>query len=347
MLVTLILFVIILGITIFVHELGHFLFAKASGVYIYEFALGFGPVVFKKIAKDGTQYSIRAIPLGGFVSMAGEEVSYDSEKHRGKNMQDKSFWQRFLIMFMGVGNNFIFAFIILLLIGFIFGASNLDPIITDVSDNYPAAVAGLSKNDRVLAINGHKVRYIDDISLYMTLANLEEPLEFKVKKENGSIKTYNIKATKVEENDEESYIVGITLSKQVEKGFFNSFEFAFKQEMSLLKQMFVVLKSLFTGNLSLNKLSGPVGIYSIVDQYKELGINALLYLLALLSINVGVINLIPLPAFDGGRILFLIIEKVKGSPINPKIENTIHSIGFILLMLLMVYITFNDILKLF
>ena len=117
--------------------------------------------------------------------------------------------------------------------------------------------------------------------------------------------------------------------------------------MAIFKQMIVVLKSLFTGDLSLNKLSGPVGIYSIVDQYKEQGLNSLLYLVALLSVNVGIINLIPLPAFDGGRILFLIIEKAKGSPINPKVENMIHSIGFILLMLLMIYITFNDILNLF
>ena len=111
--------------------------------------------------------------------------------------------------------------------------------------------------------------------------------------------------------------------------------------------MFVVLGSLFTGKLPVNMLSGPVGIYSIVDQYKTQGVNALLYLMALFSINVGVINLIPLPAFDGGRILFLFIEKIKGSPVNPKVENTIHSIGFILLMLLMVYITINDVLRLF
>ena len=139
----------------------------------------------------------------------------------------------------------------------------------------------------------------------------------------------------------------IVLSKKTEKGFFKSFEFAFKQEAAIIKQMLVVLKSLFTGGLSVNKLSGPVGIYSIVDQCKNQGLNSLLYIVALLSINVAIINLIPLPAFDGGRILFLIIEKIKGSPINPKVENMIHSIGFILLMILMIYITFNDILRLF
>lgn len=347
MIITLLLFILILGVTIFVHELGHFLFAKMSGVHIYEFALGFGPVIAKKTAKDGTQYALRLIPLGGFVSMAGEEVDFDEKEHKGKNMQDKTFLQRFLIMFMGVGNNFIFAFLVLLLVGFIYGAPKLDPIITDVNENYPAAVAGLEQGDKVLAINGHKVKYIDDISLYMTLANLEDTLVFDVEKKDGTNKTYNIKPVKQETGEKESYVVGIVLSKQPERGFFKSFEFAFKQECAVVKQMLVVLKSLFTGGLSLNKLSGPVGIYSIVDQYKEQGLNSLLYLVALLSVNVGIINLIPLPAFDGGRILFLIIEKVKGSPINPKVENMIHSVGFILLMALMIYITFNDIINLF
>ena len=111
--------------------------------------------------------------------------------------------------------------------------------------------------------------------------------------------------------------------------------------------MYVVLGNLFTGKISVNKLSGPVGIYSVVGQMSKQGLVALIYLMALLSINVGVINLLPLPAFDGGRILFLIIEKIKGSPVDPKVENTIHSIGFILLILLMLYVTFNDILRLF
>ncbi len=347
MIVTLLLFIFILGLTIFIHELGHFLFAKLAGVHIYEFALGFGPVVFKKIAKDGTQYAIRAIPLGGFVSMAGEEISYDKEKHKGRNMQDKTFLQRLLIMIMGVGFNFIFAFLLFLLIGFIYGASNLDPIIGDVKENYPAALAGLEKNDRVLSINDNKVKYIDDISLYITLANKEQGIVFEVLKSNGDNKSYTIYPVKESYDGKDVYVIGITLEKKVERGFFKSFEFAFKQELSLFKQMFKILGALITGNLSVNQLSGPVGIYSIVDQYKTQGLNSILYLLALLSINVGIINLIPFPAFDGGRILFLIIEKIKGSPINPKVENTIHSIGFILLIILMIYVTFNDILKLF
>ncbi len=348
MIITLLLFILILGITVFVHELGHFIFAKIVGIHVYEFSLGFGPTIVKKIAKDKTQYSIRAIPLGGFVSLAGEEVEVDRNKQKGKNIQDKNLFQRFLVMFMGVGFNFIFAFLVLLFIGFIYGAPNLDPIIKGVTPNYPAAVAGLEENDKVLSINNKKVTYIDDISLYITLADLNKDLVVEVEKENGKNETYQIEAIKEkDEKGEEKYIIGISLEKVPEKGFLKSFEYAIKQELAMFKQMFAVLGSLITGKLSVNQLSGPVGIYSIVGDVKSQGLNAILYLIALLSINVGVINLIPLPAFDGGRILFVIIEKIKGSPINPKVENTIHSIGFILLMILMIYVTFNDIIKLF
>lgn len=348
MIVTLILFILILGITVFVHELGHFIFAKLVGVHVYEFSLGFGPCICKKIAKDKTQYSIRAIPLGGFVSLAGEEVNVDREKHKGKNLQDKNIFQRFLVMFMGVGFNFVFAFLLLLFIGFIYGSPSLKPIITSVTENYPAAQAGLEANDEVLEIEGKRVTYIDDISLYITLADLDNPIEFKVKKDTGEIKTYEITPIKdTSDAKEDRYIIGIALQKAPEKGFFKAFKYAFEQECAIFKQMFVVLGSLFTGKLSVNQLSGPVGIYSIVGDVKNQGFNAILYLLALLSINVGIINLIPLPAFDGGRILFLIIEKIKGSPVNPKVENIIHTIGFILLMILMIYVTFNDVIKLF
>lgn len=348
MIVTLLLFVLILGITVFVHESGHFLFAKLVGVHVYEFSLGFGPRIFKHIAKGKTEYSIRAIPLGGFVSLAGEETDVDLKKNRGKNLQDKNIFQRFLVMFMGVGFNFIFAFLVLFVIGLIFGAPNLDPVISGITENSPASVVGLETGDKIISINEHKVKYLDDISLYITLSNLDKNITIEVEKKDDAIKKYTIVPEKVISSEgKESYLIGISLSAPREIGIGYSLEYAFKQECALFKQMFVVLGSLFTGKLSVSNLSGPVGIYSVVGTMQKQGISSLMYLVALLSINVGIINLLPFPAFDGGRILFLIIEKLKGSPINPKIENTIHSIGFILLMILMVYITFNDILKLF
>lgn len=348
MIVTLILFVIILGVVVLVHEGGHFLFAKLVGVHVYEFSIGMGPVIVKKIAKDKTVYAIRAIPIGGFVSLAGEETDVDLEKQKGHNLQDKTVFQRFLVMFMGVGFNFIFAFLVLLLSAFIYGSSNLKPVIAEANEGYPAYNAGISDGDEVLKINGHKVKYIDDISLYIAIEDLDKELVFEVKKENGSIETYKVKPEKqVTSEGEETYVVGITLASEVEKGFGKSFVNSFKKMGAIFKQMFLVLGNLFTGKVSVNQLSGPIGVYTVVGQMKTLGFNALLYLVALLCINVGVINLLPFPAFDGGRILFLFIEKIKGSPVNPKVENVIHSIGFILLMLLMVYVTFNDILRLF
>ena len=176
----------------------------------------------------------------------------------------------------------------------------------------------------------------------------KETKEVVAEKPNGSVGTYNIEPEKTTDSEGNTkYILGIVLKADVEEGIIPSLEYAFKEGCAIFKQMFVVLGSLFTGGVEINQLSGPVGIYSIVDQMSEQGIAALLYLTALLSINVGVINLLPFPAFDGGRILFLIIEKIKGSPVSPKVENTIHSIGFILIILLMIYVTFNDILKLF
>lgn len=349
MILTIILFVLILGVIVLVHEGGHFLFAKLTGVHVYEFSIGMGPVIFKKIAKDKTQYSIRAIPIGGFVSLAGEEIDEEERKKTaGSNLQDKTVFQRFLVMFMGVGFNFVFAFLLLFMTGLIFGAPSTEPVLNNVTEGYPAAMAGLEKNDKVLRINDHKISYLEDISLYLAIEDLSKDVSFEVEKPSGEIVKYNIRPEKVKDDKGETkYAVGIAIKAEVNKGLIPSIKYAFNEECAIFKQMFVVLGNLFTGGVSINQLSGPVGIYSIVGQMSAQGVSALLYLTALLSINVGVINLLPFPAFDGGRILFLIIEKIKGSPVNAKVENTIHSIGFIFLMLLMIYITFNDILKLF
>ena len=339
----LILFILILGSIVLVHESGHFLFAKLTGVLVYEFSIGMGPAIFTKKGKDGTSYSIRIIPIGGYVSLAGEDPDVDLTKNKGKNLQDKTVFQRFLVMVMGVGFNFIFAILILFVVGLIFGSASLKPVISNVTEGYPAQIAGVEKGDKVLAINNNKVTYIDDITLYLTLSDLEKDVALKVEKSDNTIKSYTVTPVKAKDG----YKVGIELSDTTEKGLLNAVKYSFKKTGAIFKQMFIVLKSLFTGKLSVNKLSGPVGIYSIVGQTKKQGAASVLYLVALLSINVGVINILPFPAFDGGRILFLVIEKIKGSPVSPKVENTIHMVGFVLLILLMIYITINDIFRLF
>lgn len=343
----LIYFIIILGVIVLIHESGHFLFAKLFGIYVYEFSIGMGPKLFGWKSKKGeTDYSIRAIPIGGFCSLAGEEVDDDDKIPRDRKLFAKPVWQRFLVMFFGAGFNFIGAIIILFSIGLIWGAADSSPILGEVVKDNPAYVAGLKEGDKVLKINNHKIRTSDDILIYLQVEDKTKPITFTIERDD---KEYDFKVTPVEEEVDGSkvYRIGVKINTEVEHGFLPSIKYAFEKTGSLFRQMFITIKSLFTGGVSVNQLSGPVGIYSIVGEQREAGFENILYLVALLSINVGFINLLPFPAFDGGRILFLIIEKIKGSPVKPEVENWVHGIGFILLMILMVYITFNDILKFF
>lgn len=345
---TLLYYIIILGIIILVHEFGHFIFAKMFGVYVYEFSIGMGPKIFSKKDKKGeTVYCLRAIPIGGFVQLAGEEVDDDKNIPKDRKIFSKPVWQRFLIMFFGAGNNFILALILLFTYALIWGAPVMTPSISQVNDNYPCDLAGMNSGDIILEINNHKTSTIDDVQLYLTLSDPGETVEFKVQKENGSVEEYDVTPVKEKIDGVESYKFGITFESKTERGFIKSLKYAFVKFGALIKQMAVVIKSLFTGALSLNSLSGPVGIFSIVGETSQSGIEAIIQLIALLSVNVGFINLIPFPAFDGGRILFLLIEKIKGSPVSTKVENIIHSIGFILLILLLLYVTLNDIIRLF
>lgn len=344
---TIIIFILVLGTIIFVHELGHFIFAKLMGVYVYEFSLGMGPRLLHKKGKE-TDYCLRLIPIGGFCSMAGEEVDEEEIKvPKKRRLQAKKRWQRFLIMFFGPGFNFIFAVLILFSISMIWGSTSYDPIISSSDKNYPASTAGIEKGDRIIEINNKKVKTLDDAAIYLTIANHKEKTEIVVEKENEVEKEYKISPKKVTKKGTTSYKYGIGLVGKKKYGLVNSVKYTFVKTGSLFKQMWITIKSLFTGGIKVTQLSGPVGIYSIVGEQAKAGFSSILYLMAFLSINVGFINLLPLPAFDGGHILFIIIEKIKGSPVTPKVENMIHTVGLFLLMALMVYITFNDILRLF
>ena len=343
-----ILFILILCVIVFIHEFGHFTFAKLTGVYVYEFSIGMGPKLWSKKGKE-TEYSLRAIPIGGFCQMAGEDMEDDDLKKipKDKRLQSKTVWQRFLIMFFGAGNNFISAVLILFFLALIWGGNSMTPKITEVTKDYPAQKAGIQAGDIVKEINGHKIKTSDDISLYLAIADPKEKSTFVVEKGNGYEVTYKFKAKKVKEKDEVSYVYGIGMKQEKTKGFVNAIKYTVKKTGSIFKQMGVTVGYLFTGGISLNQLSGPVGIYSVVGESSKAGIANILYLVAFLSINVGFINLLPLPAFDGGHILFLVIEAIKGSPVKPEVEEKIHGIGMMLLLLLMVVITINDIIKLF
>ena len=222
-------------------------------------------------------------------------------------------------MFFGAGNNFISAILILFIIGLFWGGTSMKPVINDVSKDYPAYVAGIESGDVVKKINGHKVTSVDDLSLYLALAKPNKKSTFVVLKDDGKEETYKFKPKKEKAGKDYRYVYGISLKQEkLPRTLGNAFKYTYQKTCSLFKQMFITVGALFTGHINLNQLSGPVGIFSVVGESSKAGVASVLYLIAFLSINVGVINLLPLPAFDGGHIVFLIIEKIKGSPVSPE-----------------------------
>ncbi len=342
---TLIYFIFVLGITILVHEFGHFIFAKRAGIYVYEFSIGMGPRLFKwKRKNDETEYSIRLLPIGGYVSMAGED-SEDKKIPKDKQLCNKSWKDRFLTISAGVLFNFILAIILLFIVGLVAGVPKNDTVIKSIDETFPISETEIKPNDKIIKINNTKINSYEDLSLELAL-NEGKTIKVTVLSNKKEVEA-KFKPLLVEIDGEKAYKYGFTLVNESEKGVLPAIGYAFTKTGRLVKQMAKIIKYLLLGKLKLNNLSGPVGIFKIVDSAAAAGFINIIYLIAYLCINVGFVNFIPIPAFDGGRLLFLIIEKIKGSRVNPKVENTIHFIGFIFLMLLMVVITYNDILRLF
>lgn len=344
---TIIIFILILGVIIFIHELGHFIYAKKFGVYVYEFSLGFGPKIYSfKRKNDETEYMIKLIPLGGYVAMAGEEDITEDKVPDNMKLYNKPIWQRFLIMSAGVINNFILGFLLLFIMGLIYGSTTATNVLNDIPQDGSLYNLGVRNGQIITKINNKNVKNYDDIQLYLALATSKKKdanVNITIKNEKNIIKTYNVKPIK---NKDGNYYYGINVKIENKKGLAPAVNYAKEKFVSIYKSMVLVLKSLFTGKLSVNSLSGPVGIYTVVDSVKN-SLQMLLYLTAYLSINIGFMNFLPFPAFDGGRIVFLIIEKIKGSRVNPKIETYVNFAGFIILMGLMILITIKDVINLF
>ena len=268
--ITLIYFVLILGVIILVHEFGHFIWAKKFGVFVHEFAIGMGPKIFSK-KKGETVYSIRAIPVGGFCAMAGEDGEETDEKGkkipRNRKFYAKPIWQRFLILFFGAGNNFILAFLFLFFVGLFGGAQIMDPVIGGVTKDYPVAIAGIEAGDEILEVNGHKTPTIDDVQLYITLNKVGSNLDLKIKDSEGNIKDYSIKPIKVEKDGVEGYYYGLEFKGEYENGFIAAIRFSFEKFGAILRQMVIVLGNLFTGGVSVNNFRSNVYKYNII-KYK-------------------------------------------------------------------------------
>ena len=349
MLLTILYFALILGLIVFVHEFGHFFFAKLFNIYVYEFSLGMGPKIFSRKGKKGeTVYSLRAIPIGGFCSLAGEGSDEDKKLPKDRLLQSKPVWQRFLVMFFGAGNNFLLALIVLFFVGLTSGCPiESAPIVKEVTADSPAEIAGILPGDIIKSVDGNEVDNYDDFQIYLYMSKGETELVVLREDKEEIIKVTPLtEEEKKEQNKDYNYGFSFESNVKYEYGFFSAIKYSFRKFGSLVHQMVLTFKGLFTGGISVKELSGPVGIFSAVDQTKSNGATNLFGLLALLSLNVGFVNLIPFPAFDGGRILFLLIEKIKGKPVKAETENLIHTIGFFLLLALIIFVTINDIIRL-
>lgn len=346
--VTLLILIVILGLIIAIHEFGHFIAAKKSGVYVDEFSLGMGPSLFKyKPKKSETTYSLRAFPIGGYVAMAEKEDPNNKKIKKDRVLENKSFLRKFIVLINGIFFNCILAIVLFFISGLIYGRPVQEPIIKAVNENTPAYNTGLEQGDRIIKVNDTAIETWDDFVLEVSAKKLKDVYEFEVLKKDGSTKKYDMVPEIKKINGEETRVFGIQIEGTThKKGFLNAVKYAFEGFYDNTITIFKIIGSLFTGEVSVNTLSGPVGIFSLIDSVKTQGLEILLYLTAYLSINVAVINLVPIPVFDGGRILLLIIEKITRKKCNENVEYVINLIGFALMIILMLYVTYNDIFRL-
>lgn len=348
--ISLLVLIFILGLIILVHEFGHFIWAKIFKVHIYEFSIGMGPIIFThKGKKDKIDYNIRAIPIGGFVSMAGEVYEDDEKIPKKSFMCNKPWYQRVIILVAGVVNNFLLALLFLFISSLIWGGTINLPEVREVVEGSPMAEAGIENGDKILEINGRKVSNWDKAQILLIMESEDNIYEFRVEHESGEVENIKVEpeVTVDEETGVETKTFGVYIKQETMTGLWESIKYAFQKFGSIVESMALTIEGLFTGKISLQALSGPVGMYEVIDQSIGYGISYMMYIIAFLSINVGFINILPFPAFDGGHVLFLIIEKIKGSPVNAKFESICHLIGFALLFLLMIYITIQDVIRFF
>lgn len=342
--ITFLVLILILGTIILIHELGHFIAAKKSGVYVEEFAIGMGPKIWSnKKKKNETTCSLRLLPIGGFVAMANEE-NPEMKIRKDQVLENKTFIQRFLVLIMGILFNFVLTIVLLFLNGLIYGSPVTTPIVGEVVKESAIYEAGIKTGDVIKSVNGQKTETWDDVLLEISVKKGKEDYKFVIERNN---KTYTFDVTpQIKKVDgEEQRVFGFSISYSKNYGFVNALKYSVTGFWDMVKSISNILKDLFVGSISVNNLSGPVGIYTVIDQIKETGLENIIYLTAYLSINIGIINLLPIPIFDGGRILLLIFEKITKRK-NKKLENILNIIGFFLLVVLMIYVTFNDIFKL-
>ncbi len=334
-----ILAILVFGFMIMIHELGHFLFAKKFGVTIEEFSIGMGPKILSKKGKDGVVYSLRALPIGGYVAMVGE--TEESEDPNAFNR--KPAWQRFIIVIAGAIMNLLVAIIIMIILTICtshFGST----VIGEFNDNSISDEYGLQVGDEIIKVAGTSVHTYDELS-YEIMRSGYEPIDVTVIR-NGEKRTFNVTFPQmVSQNvvfgsmDFRVYGEDKTFSTVVKNAFFSI--------KSTIKMIWDSIFDLLSGRYGIEQVSGPIGVTGAITQAAQFGAHSFFYMVVVISINLGVFNLLPIPALDGGTLVFLIIEMIAKKPVPRKIEERIKLVGFALLMLLVIFVTFKDIFSLF
>lgn len=356
MIETIIVFIIVLAVLILVHEWGHFIVARRYGLQVEEFGFGFPPALFKFKIKD-TVYSLNLIPLGGFVKILGED---GAQKGSPQSFASRSVSQRSKIIAAGVAMNFLLA-LILIIIGFNIGipqalddanrpyASNLKFQVSFVNRDSPAEASGLEIGDEILGIDGLLVSNLKEFQDYIKIkSQRQETLSLKIKR-GGDFSTLALKPRLSPPKNEGPIGIALVETGTVRFPWYQSLWQGLKTTVlltgAILTGLFLFFKNVLVWGVISKDIAGPVGIAVLTGQALNLGPTYVLELVALISLNLAILNLVPFPALDGGRLLFLAIEKIKGSPVPPKVENFIHTVGLALLMALAIFITWQDILK--
>lgn len=325
--------IFLLGFLVFIHEGGHFLAARFFKVTVEEFSIGFGPKIFSKKGKE-TVYSVGCIPFGGYVKMIGE-TERSNEKGAFNNAK---VLHRIVIVAAGAIVNIIFAIIVYFFLTF-FSGYNVSTTVSKILPEAQANVSQIQTGDKILKINDEKIRLKADIADALKYSDGSD-LTVLVEREG---KEFELKITPTKYS-EGIYILGIEMAS-MDATWNEKIYYSFWETINFLESMFESLKMLFSGNIKLEQMTGPIGISEIV--VKSNGVYNFIYLLCLISLSLGVTNLLPIPALDGGRIVLLIIEGIRGKALKEEIELGIQSAGFLLLILLSLYVSYKDVLRIF
>lgn len=333
---TIIIALLLFSLIVFIHELGHFLLARRAGVKIHEFAIGMGPKVFS--IKRDVEYSIRLLPLGGFVSMEGE----DGESNDPNSFGNKTMIQRASILFAGPFFNIVLAVILFIPVMMYIGTPI--PKFAEVAPNSPAQIAGIKVGDAIQSVNGEEIKSWEQLVNTVHSSNGKE-LKLEIDREG---KTQSVNLTPVK-NEEGNYQIGIVPVK--EKDFLGAIPNAFKMTGDMIVQMITFVGQLITGTVPGgvgNSVAGPIGVIGIVSNAAKMGTINLINIAAVLSLNLGILNLLPIPALDGGRLAMIGFEAIRGGKkLDPNKEGMLHMAGFVALMAFMLFVTYKDIVKLF